>query len=52
MAEASNLPYFVYQSHKLAKQLLDGVDIRRTTLDEGTKQSFEKTKKEAHRAFH
>jgi hypothetical protein len=39
---------FVYQSHKLAKRLLEGVDIRRATLDEGTKQSFIKTKKEAH----
>jgi len=36
----------------LAKHLLQSVDIRRGTLDEGKKQSFEKSKKKAHKVFH
>jgi ribosomal protein L13E len=52
IAEDSKLAYFVYQSHKLARHLLVGVDIRRANVDEGTKQSFEKTKKRAHKIFH
>ena len=51
-AEVSNLAYFVYQSHKFAKPLLEAVDILHTTADGGTKQSFEKTKKKAHKAVH
>jgi len=42
----------VYRSHKLAKPLLEAVDILHTTADGGRKKSFEKTKEKAHKAVH
>jgi hypothetical protein len=39
------LAYFLYQSHKFEKGLLQDVDIRRAIVDEGTEKSLEKTKK-------
>ena len=34
------------------KHLLEVLDILHATVDGGTKQSFEKTKKKAHKAVH